>query len=95
MEKVLLMIKRIIFKANNRTYLIRLHFLIPYRWLSLGKFHRENSPAIIYADGTKRWYKNGKLHRTNGPAIIHSNGIKEFWENNMRIRAEYPVRKLK
>jgi hypothetical protein len=25
-----------------------------------GKLHREDGPAVIWADGTKRWYLNGK-----------------------------------
>ena len=27
------------------------------------KRHREDGPAVEYADGDKAWYKNGKLHR--------------------------------
>ena len=34
------------------------------RWYKEAKckvLHRENGPAIEYADGTKRWYINGKV----------------------------------
>ena len=34
-----------------------------------GELHRDEGPAIEYADGDKFWYQNGNLHRTDGPAI--------------------------
>jgi hypothetical protein len=30
------------------------------RWWLNGKFHREDGPAVEYADGDKAWYLNGK-----------------------------------
>jgi hypothetical protein len=34
------------------------------RWYNeKGDCHREDGPAIEYADGTKSWYKNNKWHR--------------------------------
>ena len=36
--------------------------------------HREDGPAIEYANGNKHWYLNGKLHREDGPAIENANG---------------------
>ena len=30
------------------------------RWYSNGKLHREDGPAIEYANGSKSWYINGK-----------------------------------
>jgi len=44
--------------------------------------HRENGPAIEYADGHKEWYQNGKLHREDGPAVEWIDGYKEYWLNN-------------
>jgi hypothetical protein len=38
------------------------------------QYHRENGPAVIYADGTQYWYKNGRRHRIDGPAVIHASG---------------------
>ena len=35
-----------------------------------GKHHREDGPAVIFADGTPSWFLNGKLHRLDGPAVI-------------------------
>ena len=40
--------------------------------------HRENGPAVEYADGHKCWYKNGLRHREDGPACEWSSGTK-YW----------------
>ena len=62
-------------------------------WFLNGELHRENGPAVEYADGTTHWYKNGKLHREDGPAMELSNGDKywylegkEFTETEFRQR---------
>ena len=47
------------------------------------ELHREDGPAIEWADGLKEWYKNGKRHREDGPAIERANGKKEYWYNNI------------
>ncbi len=47
-----------------------------------GQLHREDGPAVEYANGEQRWYINGKLHRTDGPAIAGNIGTKTeyaFW----------------
>ena len=38
-------------------------------WFLNGKRHREDGPAVEYANGYKSWYINGELHREDGPAI--------------------------
>jgi hypothetical protein len=43
-----------------------------------GNFHREDGPAIIWADGTECWYIHGKFHREGGPAFKDANGT-EYW----------------
>jgi hypothetical protein len=43
-----------------------------------GKFHREDGPALEYANGLKIWYWHGELHREDGPAIQYADGTK-FW----------------
>ena len=43
--------------------------------------HREDGPAIIYSDGTKKWFLKGKLHRKGGPAIEYPDGTCEWYEN--------------
>lgn len=36
---------------------------------SKNQLHREDGPAMVWADGTRKWYYNGVLHREDGPAI--------------------------
>ena len=58
------------------------------------ELHREDGPAIEYADGEKWWFKNAKLHRENGPAIervscnnsYYYNGI---WYSNIKSDEEW------
>ena len=54
-------------------------------WYKNGKCHRENGPAIEYADGNKWWYLNGKKHRTDGPAVEYSDGSKEWRINGQQL----------
>lgn len=51
-------------------------------------FHREDGPAIEYANGTKVWCFNGKVHREDGPAAIYSDGYKQWYLNGERLSEE-------
>jgi len=51
-----------------------------YKW-DTNEHHREDGPAIEYADGSKWWCLNGKLHREDGPAIEYANGTKHWYRN--------------
>jgi hypothetical protein len=53
--------------------------------------HREDGPAIEYANGTKRWYLNDKLHREDGPAIEYANGDKHWYLDNELHREDGPA----
>ena len=45
--------------------------------------HREDGPAVEYADGAKAWYINGTLHREDGPAVEYATyGKKNWWYIN-------------
>jgi hypothetical protein len=49
--------------------------------------HREDGPAIEYANGTKAngtkyWCINNKLHREDGPAVEWSDGNKYWYLND-------------
>jgi len=57
-------------------------------WFLHGKQHREDGPAIEWADGTKDWYLNGKLHREDGPAIECANGSKQWWLHDKEVHPE-------
>ena len=39
------------------------------RWLLNGKLHREDGPAIEWADGDKSWYLNDEFIVSTGPDI--------------------------
>ena len=56
-------------------------------WLN-GKRHREDGPAIEWADGTKFWYLNGKYHREDGPAMEFADGDKSWYLNGKRVTEE-------
>ncbi len=39
-----------------------------------GQLHRENGPAVEYANGDKFWYQNDQCHRTDGSKSWYING---------------------
>ncbi len=47
--------------------------------------HREDGPAIEWANGTKYWYLNDQLHREDGPAIEYVGGSKEWYLNGKEV----------
>ena len=53
--------------------------------------HREDGPAIEYANGDKSWYINGKLHREDGPAIEYTTGYKTWYINGELHREDGPA----
>ena len=56
-----------------------------------GQLHRDDGPAVEYADGLKYWYQNGQKHRTDGPAIEYSDGDKSWFQNGQRHRIDGPA----
>ena len=60
-------------------------------WYLNGERHREDGPAIEYANGIKYWYLNDKLHREDGPAKEYANGNKSWWINNTLHRENGPA----
>jgi hypothetical protein len=57
-------------------------------WWFNGKRHREDGPAIEWADGSKFWHLNGKLHREDGPAIEWADGSKFWFLNDEEVTQE-------
>ena len=53
-----------------------------------GKYHREDGPAIEWADGYKEWYLNDKLHREDGPAVEYNDGTKRWYLNGKEYTEE-------
>ena len=41
-----------------------------------GQLHREDGPAVEYADGTREWWLNDERHREDGPAVEYPNGTR-------------------
>ena len=44
--------------------------------------HREDGPAVEYANGSKYWCINNKFHREDGPAIEWFSGGRIWYLNN-------------
>jgi len=62
------------------------------RWQNKkGKLHREDGPALEYANGSKFWHVNGKLHRLDKPAIECVNGDKYWYQKGIRHRLDGPA----
>ena len=55
------------------------------------KLHREDGPAMEWADGNKEWYVDGNLHRTDGPAVEWADGDKAWWVNDKLHRLDGPA----
>ncbi len=55
------------------------------------QLHREDGPAVEWANGTKHWYHNGKLHREDGPAVEYANGDKHWYLNDKVHREDGPA----
>ena len=62
-------------------------------WFLNGKQHREDGPAVEWANGTKCWFLNGKQHRKDGPAIECADGSKSWHINGKELsEAEFNAR---
>ena len=62
------------------------------KWYKDGKLHREDGPAVEYADGIKEWYCSGKLHRGDDlPAVEYPNGDASWWVHGLRHREKGPA----
>ena len=49
-----------------------------------GYLHRDNGPAVIWADGTCAWFQNGLRHCANGPAVEWTDGTKWWYLQGVR-----------
>ena len=50
--------------------------------------HREDGPAIEWADGSKVWFINGNYHREDGPAIEDADGYKSWYIDGKKLTEE-------
>ena len=60
-------------------------------WYLNDELHREDGPAVDFADGTKFWYLNGKRHREDGPAVEYADGTKCWYLNDELHREDGPA----
>ena len=67
------------------TYTVKVGENKTKHWYLNGKFHREDGPAVEWANGTKWWCLNDKLHREDGPAIEYADGTKYWYLNGEQL----------
>ena len=72
-------------------YTVKVHDCGDKYWYIDGKRHREDGPAVEYANGTKKWYLNDVFHREDGPAIEYSNGTKYWYLSGKQHREDGPA----
>ena len=48
-------------------------------WTFNDWYHREDGPAIVWANGEEEWYFKDELHREDGPALEYFNGNKSWY----------------
>lgn len=61
------------------------------RYFKDGQLHRDDGPALEYANGDKAWYRDGQLHRDDGPAVELPNGDREWYRDNQLHRDDGPA----
>ena len=64
-----------------KTYEVKVYDDGDREWYLNGKLHREDGPAIEWANGDKSWYLNDERHREDGPAIEWVDGSKYWYLN--------------
>ena len=57
-------------------------------WYLNGEIHREDGPAVEFANCYKYWYLKGKLHREDGPAVEGANGYRAWYLNDEGMTQE-------
>jgi hypothetical protein len=58
-----------------------------YKDKEMTKRHREDGPAVEWANGDKYWYRDGRRHREDGPAAEYVDGTK-YWYRDGRLHRE-------
>ena len=74
-----------------KTYTVTVDDYGTKSWRLDGKLHREDGPAVEYANGCKYWFLNDKYHREDGPAVEYANGCKYWYLNGERHRTDGPA----
>ena len=50
--------------------------------------HREDGPAIEWADGSCNWMLDGKLHRAGGPAVVSGDFLQAWYQHGQLHRTD-------
>ena len=59
-----------------------------------GLLHREDGPAVEYADGSREWFLDGQRHREDGPAIEYHDGTHKWYlDGKLLSEDEFEARK--
>ena len=53
--------------------------------------HKEDGPAVIWADGEESWWFDGEIHCPNGPAVVYADGTKEWRQHGQVHRVDGPA----
>ena len=76
-----------------KTYKVTVDDYGTIRWYLKNKLHREDGPAVEWANGNKYWYLNDQCHREDGPAIECADGTKYWYLNDQELNeAEFNAR---
>jgi len=78
-----LMTTQYILKKDNGTFY--------YKDKEMNIRHREDGPAVEWANGSRAWFLNGERHREDGPAVEYANGYKEWYLNDQLHREDGPA----
>jgi hypothetical protein len=74
-----------------KTYKVKVTDKITRWYNESNQLHRENGPAIKYANGDKFYLINGKLHREDGPAVEDADGYMAYYINDKLHREDGPA----
>jgi hypothetical protein len=58
------------------------------KWYRGNQRHREDGPAIEWADGSKEWYRDGHRHREDGPAVERADGSESWHLDGREVTRE-------
>ena len=81
--------------TNLITYTVKVYTDGAKYWCLNDELHREDGPAIEWANGTKHWFLNNELDREDGPAVELANGDKYWLLNGNELTEAEFNKKLK
>ena len=77
--------------AYAEGYAVRAHPNGARGWYRNDQRHRDDGPAVEWADGTLEWRRHGLLHREDGPAVERADGTLEWWRHGLLHREDGPA----